>query len=86
LRYPFELMTVSSSTLSEIESALKEYCGVVLTAELGAGAQAMYIDHATNFVRWLRGEFVPGSRTNPHPLRRMRHPIAGSVTAANPRS
>lgn len=63
-------MTVSPSTLSEINAALKEYCGVVLASELSASSQAIYVDHASNFVRWLKGEFDPGSRVNPYPPKR----------------
>jgi hypothetical protein len=58
-------MTLSSSLLSEIDSALKEYCSVVLASDLSAASQAIYIDYATNFVRWMKGEFAPGSRVNP---------------------
>jgi DNA polymerase II small subunit/DNA polymerase delta subunit B len=65
-------MPVSKSTLSEIDSALKEYVRAVLASELSASSQAVYIDHASNFVRWLKGEFDPGSRVNPHPLKRKR--------------
>jgi hypothetical protein len=63
-------MTFSQVTLSEIDAALKEYCNAVLTSELSASSQSVYIDHANNFVRWLHGDFEPGSRVNPHPLKR----------------
>lgn len=65
-------MTFSPSTLSEIESALKEYCNIVLTSDLSGASQAIYIDQANNFVRWLKGEFVPGARVNPFPMKRTR--------------
>jgi len=56
-------MKLSISTLSEIESALKEYGDAVLASDLSATSQGIYIDHATNFVRWIKGEFQPGSLT-----------------------
>jgi hypothetical protein len=62
-------MRVSPSAISEIDRALKEYCHVVLASELSATSQDVYIYHADNFVRWLKGEFDPGVRVNPHPLK-----------------
>ncbi len=53
-------MTVSASTLSEIDSALKEYSKLVLASDFSAASQAIYIDHANNFVRWLKGELFLG--------------------------
>ena len=66
-------MTLAPSTLSEIDSALKEYCSVVLASDLSAASQAIYIDHATSFVRWLKGEFDPGARVNAFPMKRKKH-------------
>lgn len=63
-------MTVSPSTVVEIDSALKEYCKVVLASDLSAASQAIYIDQATSFVRWLKGEYIPGARVNPFPLKK----------------
>jgi len=63
-------MTLSASALSEIDAALKEYCSVVLASDLSAASQAIYIDQAASFVRWLKGEFIPGARVNPFPLKR----------------
>jgi hypothetical protein len=57
---------ISPSTLAEIESALKDYCSDVLSTDLTPYTQNLYIDNATNFVRWLRGEFQPGARKNPY--------------------
>jgi hypothetical protein len=65
-------MTISSSTLKEIDAALKEYCKEVLASELSAASQSIYIDHASNFVRWMNGDFDPGSRANPRPLKTKR--------------
>lgn len=63
-------MTLSPSTLSEIDAALKEYCKAVLGSDLSAASQGIYIDHATNFVRWTHGQFDPGSRVNAFPVKR----------------
>jgi hypothetical protein len=63
-------VSLSRSALSEIESALKEYGDAVLASDLSATSQGIYIDHATNFVRWIKGEFQPGARKNPYPLKR----------------
>jgi hypothetical protein len=60
---------ISPSTLAEIESALKDYCSDVLSTDLTPYTQNLYIDNATNFVRWLRGEFHPGARKNPYQAR-----------------
>lgn len=62
--------------LTQIESALKEYCEIVMASDLTLRSQEAYIDHATNFVRWLRGEFDPGARKNPYPLRRKPSAVA----------
>lgn len=62
-------MPISASALSEVESALKEYGDAVLASDLSAASQGIYLDHASNFVRWLRGEFNPGARKNPYPLK-----------------
>lgn len=63
-------MQVSKTALSEVEAALKEYCAEVMASDLSAASQAIYIDQASNFVRWVNGEFTPGSRLNPYPLKR----------------
>ena len=62
-------MELTASALSEVEVALEKYCRVVLASDLSMASQSIYIAHAENFVRWVRGEFDPGSRLNPYPLR-----------------
>lgn len=62
-------MIVTPSALVEIESALKQYCNAVLASDLSLGSQAIYVDHADNFVRWIKGEFEPGALAR-HPLKR----------------
>lgn len=60
---------ISPSTLAEIESALKNHCSDILSTALTPYTENLCIDNATNFARWLRGEFHPGARTNPYQAR-----------------
>jgi len=53
---------LSSSALSEVQTALKAYYDAVQTSDLSQSSQATYIDMANNFVRWLSGDFEPGCR------------------------
>ena len=62
--------SVSASTLSEVEQALEQYSNSVLDADLSDYSKDVYINHADNFVRWLKGDFVPGARVNPYRLKR----------------
>jgi hypothetical protein len=57
---------VSDSTLSEVKEALKAYYDAVEASDLSQSSQATYIDMANNFVRWMGGEFTPGSRKEPY--------------------
>ena len=57
---------ISTAALFEVQAALREYCTAVETSELTLSAQATYIDQADNFVRWLNGDFIPGSRKEPY--------------------
>lgn len=63
-------MNISASALSEIESALKEYGDAVLASDLNPTSQGIYLDHAADFVRWIRGEFQPGAYKNAYALKR----------------
>jgi hypothetical protein len=53
---------VATPTLFEIETALRSYCETVLKSDLSDHSKADYINGADNFVRWLKGDFDPGSR------------------------
>ena len=55
-------MRVSDKTLHEIEAALVEYQQEVQASSMTASTKHTYVLHAENFVRWLRGDFVPGAR------------------------
>ena len=56
---------ISAAALSEIQAAMKAYCDDVKNSDLSYGSQGMYVDFAECFVRWLQGEFAPGSRKAP---------------------
>jgi len=74
-------MNVSASALSEIESALKQYGDAVLASDLSPTSQGIYLDHAANFVRWIKGEFQPGAYKNAYALKRKKDVV---VHAFNP--
>jgi len=61
---------LSSSALSEVQTALKAYYDAVETSDLSQSSQATYIDMANNFVRWLSGDFNPGCRKEPYRIKR----------------
>ncbi len=48
-------------TLEGLEEALRVYCAEVDTADLAVDTKRTYIRHATTFVRWIAGDFTPGS-------------------------
>jgi hypothetical protein len=52
--------------MSELETVWKDYRAAVAASDLSESSQATYIDIANNFVRWLRGDFDPGSRKAPY--------------------
>lgn len=55
-------MKVSSKTLQEIEAALREYEREVQVSNMTPFTKHTYLLHSENFVKWLKGEFVPGGR------------------------
>jgi hypothetical protein len=57
---------ISSNALFEVQTALRGYCTAVETSDLSESSQATYLDMADNFVRWLKGDFDPGSRKAPY--------------------
>lgn len=57
---------MATPALFEIETALRGYCEAVLTSDLSEHSQSDYINGADNFVRWLKGDFDPGSRVKPY--------------------
>ena len=66
-------IVLSPSTLSEVQTAVKAYYEVVeTTSDLSQSSQATYIDMADRFVRWLHGEFNPGSREEPYRAKKIK--------------
>ena len=57
-------MRVSNEALQEIEAALREYEQEVESSNMSPATQHTYLLHSENFVKWLKGEFVPGARKN----------------------
>jgi hypothetical protein len=47
--------------LRAIEQALDRYRKEVEATQLQPLSKQTYLLHATNFVRWLKGEFTPGA-------------------------
>jgi len=55
---------ISPGALAEVEGAFAQYTKLVLESDLSFFSQSEYIDRVDAFLRWLRGEFDPGSRVN----------------------
>lgn len=53
---------VSEETLREVDELFKQYSDEVWECEdLADYSKAIYIDNATNFIRWIKGNFKPGA-------------------------
>jgi hypothetical protein len=61
---------ISTAALFEIQAAFRSYCSAVEASDLSENSQATYMDMASNFVRWLKGDFDPGSRLAPYKVRK----------------
>jgi hypothetical protein len=57
---------ISSDALFEVENAFRAYCADVEESDLSVSSQATYVDMASGFIRWLKGDFSPGSRVLPY--------------------
>lgn len=55
-------MQVSRKTLQEIEVALREYEEEIRASNMTPSTKHTYLLHSENFVKWLKGEFVPVAR------------------------
>ena len=66
---PEKVARISTEALREVEAALKKYVDEVIVADLSDWSKDVYSYHATNFVRWLTGEFNPGSRSAPYAVK-----------------
>lgn len=57
---------ISTDALFEVQTALRAYYNAVETSDLSESSQATYIDMADRFVRWMKGDFEPGSQKAPY--------------------
>ncbi len=57
---------MSAAAMAELETAWQGYRACVAASDLSQSSQGTYTDLANNFVRWLRGDFDPGSRKAPY--------------------
>lgn len=55
-------MQISIAALSEVMEALERYREEVNATTLREPSKQTYLLHAEHFVRWLEGDFKPGSR------------------------
>lgn len=55
-------MRISLDALREVEDALRNYEREVQSSDMTNSTKSTYVMHSTNFVRWLKGEFVLGAR------------------------
>ena len=63
---------ISPSAMLEVLSALDGYWDAIESSDLSERAKGIYMEMADGFVRWMRGDFVPGSRKAPYRIRRDR--------------
>jgi hypothetical protein len=57
---------ISPSAMLEVLSALDGYFKEIESSDLGEMAKSIHWQGAECFVRWMQGEFVPGSREAPY--------------------
>lgn len=55
---------ISQQALEEIRLALTEYRIQVRSTAMKDSTKKTYLLHASNFVRWLANDFVPGGRVS----------------------
>jgi hypothetical protein len=65
----FPTPVVSAGAVDEVKIALEMYFMVLQHSELSFKSQGTYFDMANNFVRWMSGDFVPGSRVAPYSIK-----------------
>ncbi len=53
---------ISPECLSQVRKALKAYREEVEATNLTHDTKGTYLRHAESFVRWLDGDFEPGSK------------------------
>lgn len=57
-------LLISVAAFEEVQKAFHDYSRLVLEAGLSQWAESEYIDGVDMFLRWLKGEFRPGSRVD----------------------
>lgn len=55
-------MKIHADALQQVRQALSQYTREVEATDMTDSTKKTYLLHAENFVRWLAGEFVPGTR------------------------
>ncbi len=55
------IMKTDEATLNEIVKLHNQYIAEVLTSGIKPLSIEIYKNNSTNFVRWIKGEFAPGS-------------------------
>ena len=63
------MTNVGRTVIEETRAALERYKIVVEGSGLQPTTKKNYIIQATNFLRWMEGEFVPGLRTDTYQSR-----------------
>jgi hypothetical protein len=56
---------ISAPAMAEVLSALDGYWDELEASDLSEKSKGIYMAMADNFVRWMRNDFVPGSRMMP---------------------
>jgi hypothetical protein len=56
---------ISPSAMAEVQSALNDYWAELDGSDLSEASKGIYMANADNFVRWMRNDFIPGSRNTP---------------------
>jgi hypothetical protein len=57
---------LSDEAMAAVKCALRDYCNELEESDLSNGSKGMYGDFAECFVRYLEGDFRPGSRLAPY--------------------
>ncbi|WP_229236103.1 hypothetical protein [Dyadobacter tibetensis] len=57
-------MKTNQKTVEELERLLADYIQVIEASDLRHLSANMYMTQSINFVRWVKGDYVPKGRTN----------------------
>jgi hypothetical protein len=61
---------ISPTANDEVQAAFKAYADAVRASELSATTQGMYVDIASNFLRWLEYEYDPQAWIARYPVKK----------------